>query len=127
MKHLMDDAMKLGRATKGLLTRFSPSGRLLKAVRVSRPNWPEQACSHATAALAGDGVKQSHQFVSKVDYLSYIDIKLTRYAAQYPVVEAFQVADELGLKRWEQRWQASRQRPVAQQDKPAGASYHRAA
>jgi hypothetical protein len=127
MKHLIDDAMKLGRATMGLFMGFSPKGRLLKAVRVSRPNWPERACSHAATVLAGDGVKQSHQFVSKLDYLSYIDIKLTRYAAQHPVVEALLVADELGQKRWEQRWQASRQRPVAQQDKHGDASFHRAA
>ena len=69
-----------------------------------------KASSKAVDALMGQGVKHSHQFTSKVDYLSYIDIQLTRYATQSPVVKAFPVADELGLKRWEQRWQASRQR-----------------
>lgn len=127
MKHLINDAMKLGRATMGLLAGFSTYGRLLKAVRVSRPNWPESFCADAAVALRGDGVKPSHQFVSKVDYLSYIDIQLTRYAAQHALIEAFPVADELGLKRWEQRWHASRQRPVAQPEQPSAVSYHRAA
>lgn len=85
---------------QGAVDGIWPNGRLLKAVRASRLNWLEQVRSHAAAALAGDGVKQSHQFVSKLNYLSYINIKLTRYTAQHP---------------------------VAQQDKPAGASYHRAA
>lgn len=127
MKHLIDDAMKLGRATAGLLAGFSAHGRLLKAVRASRPNWPEQFCTQAAAALSGTGVKQSHQFASKVDYLSYIDIQLTRYAAQHALVDAFPVADELGLKRWEQRWQASRQRPAGHAEHSSAISYHRAA
>jgi hypothetical protein len=124
---LIDDAMKLGRATTGLLMGFSIYGRLLKAVRASRPNWPESFCADAAATLRGDGVKQSHQFVSKVDYLSYIDIQLTRYAAQHALVDAFPVADELGLKRWEQRWQVSRQRPATHPERSPGASFQRAA
>ena len=81
MKHLIDDALKLGRATKGLLTGFSVKGRLIKAIGVSRPNWPETFCTKAADYLSLHGVKAPHQFVSKVDYLSYIDIQLTRYAA----------------------------------------------
>lgn len=127
MKYVIDDVMKLVRATTGLLAGFSTYGRLLKAVRASRPNWPESFCADAAVALRGDGVKPSHQFVSKVDYLSYIDIQLTRYAAQHALIEAFPVADELGLKRWEQRWQANRQRSATQPEQPSAVSYRRAA
>lgn len=111
MKHLIDDVLKMGRATRGLLSGFSVKGRLLKAISVSRPNWPDTFCIKAANHLSLNGVKLSHQFTTKVDYLSYIDIQLTRYAAKHPVVDAFPVADELGLKRWEQRWEASRVRP----------------
>ena len=117
MKHLIDDALKMGRATKGLLTGFSVKGRLIKAIGVSRPNWPETFCVKAADHLAVHGVKAPHQFVTKVDYLSYIDIQLTRYAAKNPVVNAFPVADELGLKRWEQRWEASRVRTESKSER----------
>ena len=111
MNHLLEDVMKLGRATTGVLGSFSVKGRLVKAIRVSRPNWPEFCFCKAAGSLLAQGVKLPHQFTSKVEYLSYLDMQLTRYAAQHPVTDAFPVADELGLKRWEQRWQASRQRP----------------
>ena len=117
MKHLIDDALKMGRATKGLLTGFSVKGRLIKAIGVSRPNWPETFCMKAADYLSVQGVKTSHQFVTKVEYLSYIDIQLTRYAAKHPVVNAFPVADELGLKRWEQRWEASRVRTESKSER----------
>lgn len=116
MKHLIDDALKLGRATKGLLTGFSVKGRLIKAIGVSRPNWPETFCTKAADYLSLHGVKAAHQFVTKVDYLSYIDIQLTRYAAKHPVVSPFPVADEVGLKRWEKRWEASRSRPESKSE-----------
>ena len=110
MKHLLDDVWKMGRASKGLLSGFSVKGRLIKAISVSRPNWPEIFCVKAANSLAKEGVKSPLQFASKMEFLSYIDIRLTRYAALNPVVEAFPVADELGLKRWEQRWETSRAR-----------------
>ena len=109
MRHLIDDAAKLGRAVQGLLRMFSVKGRLFRAVRVARPNWPEGSCCKATNALSNQRVKGPQQFSTKVDYLAYLDMQLTRYAAENPLIEPFPVADELGLKRWEQRWQASRQ------------------
>ena len=127
MKHLLDDAAKLAHGLKGVLTSFTVKGRLLRAIRVSRPNWPEGACGRAADALSRDRVKGPHQFTSRLDYLSYLDVQLTRYAAEHPLVEAFPVADEVGLKRWEQRWQASRQRPEDNRNRAGAHHQHEAA
>jgi hypothetical protein len=111
MKHLIDDVVKLGRASTGLLAGLSVKGRLLNVINVCRPNWPDAFRAKAANYLSAQAVKQPHKFVAMADYLSYIEVQLNRYAAQNPVVEVFPVADDLGLKRWELRWQASRQRP----------------
>lgn len=126
MKHLMDDAAKLGSATKALFMGFSEKGQLLKAVRASRPNWSEANCAKAASALLSRGAKAAQQFGDKQDYLSYIDIQLTAYTAEHPVAAPFPVADEMGLKRWEQRWQASRQQPQAQTTQAGDARHHEA-
>lgn len=108
VKDLIEDTAKIGRAVRGVLFGFSAKGRLYKAVSVSRPNWPESFCCKATNYLVKKGVKGPFQFTGKMDYLSYLDKQLTRYAADYPVVKTFPVTDEVGLKRWEQRWEMSR-------------------
>ena len=127
MKHLFDDGAKLVFGLKGVLGSFTVKGRLQRAIRVSRPNWPEGVCGRAADALSRDGVKGPHQFTSKLDYLAYLDVQLTRYAAQHPYVDAFPVADEVGLKRWQQRWQASRCCPKAGAGSAKEKSYERVA
>jgi len=94
MKHLIDDALNIGRAAKRLLVGFSVKGLLIKVISVSRPNWPETFCIKAADSLAEYGIKSPFQFETRMEFLSYIDVQLTRYAARHPVVDVFPQADE---------------------------------
>lgn len=108
MQHLITDMTKLSYGVGSLLTSFTVKGRLFNAIRVSRPNWSEAVCASATQQLKRQGIKGQQQFSNRVDYLSYLDVQLTRYNTEHPVVKSQPIANELELKRWQQRWAQSR-------------------
>lgn len=109
MKALIDDAVKLGYETKYLLASFGTRGTLFKVIRASRPNWSESQCSQASVSLSRDNVKSPRSFDSRIDYLAYIDLQLTRYAKKNMLQRDCPVANADELSSWQARWQNSRQ------------------
>ncbi len=108
MKELIEDFTKLGGSVLGAAGSMTGSGRLCTSIKVCRPHWSAELCRAAATELRGQGLRGMGEFPQFSGWIEYLNAQLAGYARRSGIESSRAEADDMGQKRWEQRWQRYR-------------------